>query len=158
MGLRLSEKFGVNPVLTYCPRCGGETSELILAGACSVYQCDACKQKIVGKRPKECPKCHVKGDGYFRRLGEFDGSHDKLPATEPCEKCKEEIAQHKKIVADGGILWRCRDCNSEGVIRYSELAHDVRVALKIPPPAPCGVEFSKATGCPVCGQDAVKSP
>lgn len=151
--IRLSKKHGINPTLTFCPRCHGESDVLVLVGRAIKYKCRTCGQMHIGMPPKrkciQCGTCH--GAAGFENLGEFDGTTDRLPAGEPCDKCKKEMDEHKRIVEAGGIYWKCSKCESEGVILgASELAGDVRRHMKIDPPAPCGVDFEGKDLCPVC--------
>jgi len=155
--IRLDPKRGVNPALTFCPRCGGETNELLLVGLAEVRRCSKCSGRIVGPPPRDgiCPLCHQNGR-EFKYLRQFDGSRERLPASQPCDKCQVEMKKHREIVEAGGVYWRCSDCKSEGVLRETaELSKEVRKQMKIEPPAPCGVEFSKDT-CPVCGPNPVE--
>lgn len=151
-GIRLDPKRGVNPALTVCPRCGGETNELVLAGLKGKYKCEKCGQRMVG-RFETCPRCGA-GREHFKLLGEFDGSREKVLASEPCDKCKKMIEEHAQIVREGGIYWKCKDCESEGVIKPSPFATMIREKANIQPPDPVGFEFDK-TMCPVCGPDKV---
>lgn len=160
MSIRLSPKFGLNPGLTCCPRCGGEANELVLAGNAWMYKCK-CGQNVVSSGyPKDpCQKCSLLGKtgarhrSNFTRLRAFDGSRDRVLASEPCETCKAEIKLHREEVAAGGVYWKCCDCHSEGVIKASSpFAQVVRDNLNIQAPAPAGVEFGKAHGCPVCAE------
>ena len=151
----LNKTRGVNPFLTICARCGGETSELVLVGADDgVYECNACHRTIVGL-PKgiECPSCRHR-QSWVKKRTLLEG--ERLPSSQPCDTCKKEIEEHAKIVAEGGVYFRCADCKKQGVIKASApLTRAVREKMKIPPPKPCGVEFSKAN-CPECGPNPVK--
>lgn len=141
--ITLSKQFGVNPSLTYCPRCGEETQEIILLGNAQDYECTSCHKHIVGKRPKECPFC---GSGLIVHKGPYDGSRNKLPASEPCGKCKELMKELKEELAKGGVAWKCLDCKSEGVIK-----HDVEMAIEFRKQYPDkgGIILTKKN-CPVC--------
>lgn len=148
MNIRLDPERGVNPCLTVCPRCGGESPELLLLGTSDwLHECAVCGITNVG--PKGQLRCKVDGCGgrlkLIRRLEEYE----RLPATEPCDACKAEIDEHKAIVEAGGIYWRCADCKASGVIKSNEFAAEVRKAHGIDPPDPCGVEFTKEN-CPAC--------
>jgi hypothetical protein len=69
-----------------------------------------------------------------------------------CVDCTKIIDEMKKVVAEGGIYWECKDCKNKGVIKgSSELAKIIRKSTKIDPPAPCGIQFTKEEMCPVCG-------
>ena len=148
-GITLSKKHGVNPILTYCPRCGGEGRDLLLVGKATEYECKNCKGIIIGIRPKICPYC--KNSLGFTDLGEFDGSGKRLPGG-LCETCEEELKQYKKIVEEGGIYWKCADCESEGVIKKNEFTERVREHAGIEPPNPVGIEFTEEE-CPICSKN-----
>lgn len=149
--IKLHPEKGVNPKLTFCPRCGGDARELILVGADEgVYKCGECDITVFGYGHGECPKCKS-----TRRLSKVRtiGEHEKLPGG-PCEKCEKEMAEHDAVVAAGGVHFKCIDCGVVGVIKDSPFAKDVRKKLKIEAPMPLGIEFSKKDGCPKCGRDA----
>jgi rubrerythrin len=111
----------------------------------------------------KCSLCGMTHFGYPRRgVCQAKGCHanvtkertlednEKLPATQFCDDCKKEVAEHAEVVKGGGIYWKCKDCNSEGVIRAeSELAIKVRKQAGIEPPDPVGFEWDK-TWCPKC--------
>jgi len=148
-GIQLSEKYGVNPTLTYCPRCGGEGQEIALVGRAIEYECHNCKGRIVGIHPRTCPHCE--SSQGFTSLGEFDGSGERLPG-EICDSCQKEIEQLKKIVEEGGIYWKCANCKNRGVIRKNEFTEMVREHSGIEPPDPVGIEFTKEE-CPECSKN-----
>ena len=143
--ITLSKQFGVNPSLTYCPRCGEDAPEILLLGNAQDYECTSCHKHIVGKRPKECPFCK---SVLIVHRGPYDGSRNRLPASDLCDKCKELIKELKEELGKGGVAWKCQDCKSEGVIK-----HDVAVAIEFRKQYPDkgGITFTKKN-CPVCGQ------
>ena len=148
--MRLSKEKGVNPKLTFCRRCGGDTEELMLIGANEgKFTCSQCGMVSFGSQPMGyCPNC--KQNHLMTRTGTI-GEYEKLPASEPCDKCKKEITKHESIVAKGGVYWKCTKCGSEGVIKgTTELAKEVRKRHKIKKPAPCGIDFEGTYLCPVC--------
>ena len=140
--ITLHKTKGVNPYLTFCPRCGGEASELILVGSRdSIFEC--CGITLIGGGP--CPKCKSSLNAKFVRKLE---DHERLPAREPCDKCKAELENFKKEVEAGGVFFFCEDCHCEGVIKASApMAAEVRKTMNIEPPKPCGIKFDKNT-CP----------
>lgn len=144
-GIILSKKFGVNPTLTYCPRCGGESQEILLVGNAQEYQCTSCKKSIIGKKPKECPFC---GSVLIIKIGPFDGTRTKLPATDVCDKCKENLAELKSEIEKGGVPWRCSDCKAEGVIKHDT---DIAIEFKKLHPEMAALTLSKKT-CPACNE------
>lgn len=148
--IRLHPKLGMNPRLTCCPRCGWESSELLLLGATNkVYRCQECNTPNIGKPNARdgCGKCGHWNVPFEREL---DAS-EKLPGS-ICDDCEKEMKEHKDEVAAGGVYFKCSDCSTTGVIKAGHpFAEHIRATMKIEAPEPCGAEFSKATGCPTCG-------
>jgi len=141
MSITLHRERGVNPRLTFCPRCGKEANELVLLGAHEAIG-ECCGITVYGGG--RCPKCNR----FTERVGTI-GEHDRLPASQPCDECGAELAEHAKVVAEGGVYFRCTDCNASGVIKATPFAAEVRKAHGIDAPAPCGVEFTEEN-CPAC--------
>jgi hypothetical protein len=133
--------------MTYCPRCRGESGGIILVGADDgVYEC-SCGITMFGRgKSGLCGACGEKLGARARTLKQGE----RLPGP-MCEKCEKEEAEHAKIVAEGGIYWRCKDCKRFGVIKPNEYTAGFREATKKPTPEPVGVNFD-ASNCPVCGQ------
>ncbi len=148
MSIKLHKTKGLNPKLTYCPRCGEDGDELILLGATDrIYKCTYCGMRSIGKRLSKCPEC---GRNSWHKVGTV-GEYDKLPSSHLCAKCEKELAEHKAIVDAGGIYWKCKDCRAEGVIKTGRYADSIREHLHISS-GPCGVEFDK-DNCPSCSVD-----
>lgn len=62
-----------------------------------------------------------------------------------------DIEKAKKTVTEGGVFFRCKDCGAEGAIEATHsMAILTRKRMNIRAPHPCGVEFTKEGGCPVC--------
>lgn len=149
MGLILHKEKGLNPHLTICPQCRGEANELILLGIHDKkYECMNCNQIHMGRPKKgECMRC---GKLSLKQIGEL-GEYEKLPATEPCDKCKAKNKAVEKAVAEGGIHWKCKDCGSTGAFGVNHpLSAVLRKQTNIQAPDPVGVELNKVDGCPVC--------
>lgn len=153
MSIRLHPTKGVNPRLTFCRRCGGEANELILVGAQDMkYTCDDCGTLHYG-RPDlgRCGKC--KGTRFTQagRLTEYE----KLPASDYCDDCKKEIAEHKAIVEAGGIYWQCPKGHGGAIRHTSPLAARVREKAGIAAPKPVGIKLEE-DNCPACHPELVK--
>ena len=141
MTLYLHKEKGVNPRMTFCPRCHNEASEIILLGAREYYSyCPNCKLNTIGS--KKCGKCNKTNSA--KKIDEYE----RLPASEPCDECKKQIKEVKK----GGIFFKCLDCNAIGAVKNNHpLAKKVREQMNIEPPEPVGIEFDKST-CPGCNK------
>lgn len=146
MSILLHPKLGVNPRLTFCPRCGGETNELLLVGkANKLCRCRHCKMTMLGPPwPAICPKCrNYPGWEKIRELDEWE----KLPSSKVCDECQKEQEQFAQVVKEGGIYFRCK-CGVEGVVKAgAPLALAIREHANIQPPDPIGVEVET---CPKC--------
>lgn len=164
MSITLHPEKGVNPLMTFCRQCGEDAEELMLVGDREYAEvCVECGLYSLGGRPTrgKCPKCE-RNNGWSRKpLSDFM-HNGKLPAMEPCNKCRELNKAENEEVAKGGIHFRCTDCGSAGAVRgHAELAKGVRKHFNLAEPddngvyPPCGVEFSKGD-CPVCGPHALK--
>jgi len=149
-GIELHPTLGVNPRMTFCPRCGGDGPELVLVGRDNAkYTCPECGAVHLGRPdnvPEQlyrgCQKCGSRYDrGWERReLSEFE----KLPGS-LCADCEKEIEEHQELVAQGGVYWRCAECGKQGVIRAGDYASAVRESAKIAAPDPVGVEFERCS-------------
>lgn len=74
MTLRLSQKHGVAPALTFCRICGKDTDELALLGA----SCDKVMREV-----------YEATDGaYGNAQGYQEYGHNRIPAQEPCDECE----------------------------------------------------------------------
>jgi hypothetical protein len=143
---------GVNPRMGACPRCGKDNGEILLIGSrerkVTCRSCGTVNYGVSGRA--KCGKCgQYMADGKIETIEE----HERIP-SHLCDDCAKEIEEHKKIVADGGVFWRCSHCRSEGVIRKSDFAMAVRRANKLDtePYQPCGVEFNEKD-CPACNKE-----
>jgi Flp pilus assembly pilin Flp len=170
----LSEEHGLNPALSVCPRCGGEASELALLGNSIKWRCDNCGAHHLAYAGQSGKMACLCGNKYrqgrrFTKLGKANGWRDKVIASEPCEKCKQELEGHKQLVAAGGVFWKCSTCHSEGVVKpEAALASAVRAQhvkegrIKEPEEGgahePCGIDFEGGQLCPVCSEAAEQAP
>lgn len=139
---------GVNPHLTICPGCGEDGEEILLLGTSDyIHRCTACNtNQLATKRAKKCPQCGEHALQFVRQLE----TQEKLPGS-LCKKCSDARDVVDAAVKEGGVYWKCKDCNSNGALKAeAQLAKDVRKQMGIKAPKPCGVEFTKEN-CPVCG-------
>jgi len=155
MSILLDPEKGVNPFLTYCTRCGGDGPDLILVGRKQYKDvCDNCggvylggRDRKVGDRPYQGGQCQFcKEYTSFTRSKIEEG--EKLPGG-LCKNCEDEIEEHKKVVAAGGIYFKCSECNAQGVIKANEFTAIVRAQHGLENGEPCGIEFNH-TDTPKC--------
>jgi len=73
--------------------------------------------------------------------------YEKIPASEPCDKCKAELENLDAIVKAGGLYWKC-PLGHHGAIKANEFTEAVREQIGVPAPEPAGVEFD--VDCPQC--------
>ncbi len=142
--MRLSDKYGANPHMTFCPRCGGDTNELVLTGSAAKYECKNCHGHVVGHRPETCPHCRIGRD--FINQGE-PSPWERMPSSDICDECKEDIRVLREEVEKGGVPFKCKDCKAEGVIR-----HDSEFAIEFRKEHPAGWIMFDRGNCPSCGR------
>ena len=146
--IRISDNPENDVHMTSCTRCGGDGPGIILGTLTKLYQCRECDTLLYGT--SKCPT-HGRTGMFVRKLE----PNEKIP-NGICDDCKKELAEHKAIVAAGGIYWKC-PCGASGVIKgESQLAKDVRTSGGIPAPDPIGVDFEGA--CPSCAPEKFSPP
>lgn len=120
MGIHLHNEKGVNPRLTFCPRCGGEGKEIVLLGTKErVYTCSECGGQNFGGFDTSMGRplcgvcgCDQRGNKDFRVIAE----NEKIPGS-MCASCEKELKEYNQIVADGGVHFKCNECGAQGVIK-----------------------------------------
>jgi len=145
--IKLHPTKGMNPILTFCERCH-ESNSIIMAGAAisAVYKgaCPDCKTMIY------CTSNDARNTPREQEARCPCGTYltcQKISDNEPipygiCQECQDELASFKQIVTDGGVYFKCKSCNANGVIKAgSVLAIKVRELSKIATPDPVGIEF-----------------
>lgn len=149
--MRIHPTQGVNPHLTFCfcSRCGKDVNELILIGNHDdLRKCASCGSGLIGMRRNDpCGKC---GDTGPHELIRKIDEGERLPASQLCDDCKKEMVEHAEIVRQGGVYWKCEECNRSGVIRPGEFSNSVRSAHArhhgVPTwDKPCGIGFRKCS-------------
>lgn len=132
---------GLDPHLTYCPRCGGEGSGLTIGrlmkgttydGRTVFFQAG---QKRTVERDMGISIQHV----------EEAKEGERVPDNDICDSCKQEIATQKEVIEAGGVYFRCKECHCEGVIKPNDFTEAVRKHSGIEAPNPVGVEFDHCT-------------
>ena len=84
---------GVNPKLTYCPRCGDDAEELMLLGALDgKYECNTCNEEIAQHKAVvdaggiywKCEDCNNNGVIKKNDYSDAVREHMKIKAPDPC--------------------------------------------------------------------------
>lgn len=138
----LHKTLGVNPRMTFCPRCGGDGQELVLLGIANFH--GYCQQHghVYGARGNKCPieRC----GNNLRDVKELLDC-ERVPGYDICDACTKTVEMQKKVISEGGIAFRCKGCGTEGAIPMSEkmakLIHDVRAKNAL------GVEVESCFHC-----------
>lgn len=146
--MRLHPTQGVNPRCTFCPNCGQDANEITLLGAENrKWTCNNCDQMHIGYFAK-CQKCGSHDRGAFTEISE----HERLPASQPCDKCQEFDRVAGEAFESGGIIIQCKICGGKAVIRgTTDMAIRAREHSGISAPNPLGVELDKCEQHPVFG-------
>lgn len=143
----LHKERGLDPHLTFCPKCGGEGTGLTI-GELRKAEVNTSGQYVYANRGKttqtgiDLEKQNIINSRYDLHWEEVKEG-EKVPDSEPCENCKAEIDEHSKIVSEGGVYFRCAKCKCTGVIKPNEFTEAIRKHSNIKTPNPCGVEFEK---------------
>jgi hypothetical protein len=149
--IELHKEKGLNPHMTVCQQCGQDIGLMLLGSADSLLTCNDCGKTTVGKRKaRTCADPECKGRLTFK---EELADTSRFPGG-LCDVCKLERDTHAKFVSEGGVYFKCDDCNATGVIKSNSFTQEVREKHNIPAPNPVGVQFTKAD-CPACGPDRI---
>ena len=111
MGIPLHSTRGLDPHLTFCPRCGGEGTGLT-RGALVKYKLPDGRILIAqaGQGGKAAEDAGVQLNNC-KKLEIKEG--ERVPDNEPCAACKKELDAHAGWVARGGIYFKCKECNCQ---------------------------------------------
>lgn len=145
--ITVHKRLGLNARLTFCPKCGGEGTELIMLG--NKNHKGICPDHGhvygIGARMKHCI-----ADGCGRALTEVEELTDqeKVPSIVLCDTCQKSLKIQQEAIERGGIAWKCSTCGSEGAIlkggQHDEMIADVRAK------GYTGITFSN---CPCCNKE-----
>ena len=121
--ITLDNDLGINCRMTMCARCGGDGEELLLLGNKNfVATCRQCGAEIYGcsrGHREVCPKC--RGASFdIRKLTDYE----RVPTL--CQKCQDEIANFNKIIAEGGLPFKCDKCGAQGVLKKSKFTDNFK--------------------------------
>lgn len=142
----LHPKKGVNPRIMACAQCGASCGVALLGRNEYVYECSH-GNKCIGGRPNADTYSCGCTPYQFHRGAKIDDT-----AVIPgglCDKCQQENTLQADIVKEGGIYFKCADCNERGAIRKNEFTEAVRKHAGVYAPDPLGIEFTK-NDCPIC--------
>lgn len=124
----LHPKLGVNPRLTFCPKCGGDSNSLVMLGIKNyVDTCPQCDAKLYGGADRmhdgdlsnnwRCGRCgHRDSSSAFSSNRRELGEHEKVPG-DLCKNCKEFYSTlHKAAHENNGCGVVCERCGSRFVV------------------------------------------
>jgi hypothetical protein len=138
MSIQLHPTKGINPHVTFCVQCGVDVGIALIGNRDKKRTCDNCDTVNYGAKASDsCGKC---GLSLRTAKAEEIREGERLPGG-LCNDCQAEQKEHREIVEQGGVYWKCRECTLRGVIKPSPFAEMVREQLGTPTPQLCGVEF-----------------
>jgi len=146
MNIPISKEGGLEPHLTFCLRCGGDGDELTI-GVLKKAQLDNGQWLYANRGEVKRAERSVIKQGYKGHISPWQPvlECEKVPASQPCKSCQEEIIAISEVVEAGGVFLRCAECGLQGALRpENELAKDVRKESGIMAPDPVGYEHE---GC-----------
>lgn len=146
MSIPIHKDRGIDPHLTYCQRCGGEADELTLGVLMKAElpngQWVYANRGKTEKLRRELEQKKIIPFQTYLQWQEITDTRERVPASEPCKKCRDELDMMEEIVKRGGCYFKCAECGQEGVLREtSTIAKQVRKLAGIEPPEPVGFEF-----------------
>lgn len=117
----ISEEGGLEPHIMTCPRCGGLGNALTIGVLlrAPVLGAEAGTYAYYNRGKRKETEDAVEKAGFGLGKAEHvpvDQVQVPILDSEPCAKCKEEIAEHRKLVSEGGIHWKC-DCGAQGILK-----------------------------------------
>ena len=131
----------------YCPWCrkpGDDYAELGMRDR--IYHCKACENQYLGAAwPGSCPACRAPSGKaeLIRQLQPDEPIPGKL-----CDPCQGKAADMALTVEKGGVYFRCKKCNAQGVIEADvPFAKDIRLKVGKPAPEDVGVEIENCPNC-----------
>lgn len=140
----------LDPHLCYCPRCGGESNSLtighlkkaLISRTPDGKPVSGEKQYVYANRGKTTQTAReMEKKGWTIGMWEEVEEHEKVPG-DICDDCCSELAEWDQIIKNGGIYWRCKSCEKQGVIKPSApICKAVREEAGIEKPDPIGIEF-----------------
>jgi len=139
---------GLDLHLTSCPKCGGDAEELTLG---ALRKAEVTKGQYVyanvGKTSRTAQDLiRNKVIDYASQLHwEPVEENERVPASQPCKACMDEMEEHAAVVKEGGVYFKCLECSRTGVLKAnSQLSIDIRSHAGIHAPDPIGFEHE---GC-----------
>jgi len=130
---------GLDPHLCFCRRCGEDTGAMTVGAMVKYETPDG--RLLYAQAGKGSQAARDAGINILQCKKLEVEAGEKVPDIELCSNCEKELENFHAIVKAGGVYFRCKECENEGVIRKSEFADEVRRLNKVEAPAPCGVEF-----------------
>jgi len=140
-GIPVSKKGGIEPHLMFCFRCGGEYNGITVGVVMEATLSNG--QKTYYNRGEKAKMVRGLPEGLCVKSTRHVEEGERVPSSEPCDKCQAELESHAEAVAAGGVYFQCEECGGSGVIKKSEFADNVRAHTGIKAPHPVGIAFSK---------------
>ncbi len=131
---------GLDPHLTFCTRCGGDTNELTIG---VVFKAETADGKKLYANRGQTYKLEKKLNIPLHLEWTEVGEREKVPAAGYCDTCTKDLKAQQEMVKAGGIYFRCITCGLNGSLKKNEYTDRIRAHLKIYAPDPCVLQFDK---------------
>ena len=131
----------------HCSWCKTPTGQMIALGVQNrIYTCGKCSTSFLGAVwPGACPACDAKAGHvkYIRPLGLGESIPGDL-----CETCQEKSKGMMEKIHQGGIMYRCKKCHTQGIIEGdTDYARNIRLKVGKPAPEEVGIEIDDCEQC-----------
>jgi len=142
----ISKERGLDPHLTICPSCGGDgdaiTVGIIRKATLPNGQTVYANQGQTTKTGRDLVNKGIINSPYDLAWETITDPNERIISSQPCRKCIEHINEMEQIVKEGGVYFKCKECQQDGVIKKNKFTNRVREHTGIEAPDPCGVEFN----------------
>ena len=133
----LTKNGGLTPHMCKCPNCGADTDEITIGAI--IMGIDSNSNEHFTQKGKG--RQYNKDNSLVLDWTELDPDDNRRIPMSLCEDCEKEINMQIQLVKEGGLLFKCDECNATGVIKSSEFTIQLKKDQGIPFDKPLGIAF-----------------